>query len=332
MTTIKQIAAIAGVSRGTVDRALNGRDGVKKEVRERILEIARQQGYTPNKAARALATAHKPLKIGVVMPAAGNPFFEEVKAGLSDACAELANFGLELTVRQTEGYNSDAQANAITDLTVQGMDGLLVAPIDTPRIRALLEKNQLPRVFFNSDLPGADRLCYIGQDYYKSGQTAAGLLGLFTTGEVRAAVVTGSLQMPGHSARVRGFTETIKACNPRINVTGILENGDNDGRSYALVMEILRTRNVNALVLTAGGVTGAMRAVTESGRKVRVITYDAPDETVRYLQTGAISATICQDPHAQGYRACKALFDYLSDGISPTDFHTAIDIRIRENI
>ena len=86
------------------------------------------------------------------------------------------------------------------------------------------------------------------------------------------------------------------------------------------------------MVLTAGGVAGAMRAVTESGRKVRVITYDAPDETVRYLQTGAISATICQDPHAQGYRACKALFDYLSDGISPTDFHTAIDIRIRENI
>ena len=49
------IADIAKVSRGTVDRALHGRGGINEATRERILQIARQIGYKPNLAARALS-------------------------------------------------------------------------------------------------------------------------------------------------------------------------------------------------------------------------------------------------------------------------------------
>ncbi len=330
--TIKQIAALAGVSRGTVDRALNGREGVKKEVRERILRIADELGYTPNKAAKALATLHRPLKIGAVMPAAGNPFFEAVKQGLTDACAELSSFGLELIVRQTEGYDAQKQADAIASLAASGIDGLLLAPIDSGCIRDLLKSIQLPVVMFNSALPGAERLCYIGQDYYQSGQTAAGLLALITRGDVRAAVLTGSKQMSGHNDRVRGLSDTLAKYTPRIQISALLENGDDDIRSYELTRDLLRQGQMDALVLTAGGVGGAMRALHEKNRTMPVITYDASPETVSFIQSGAISATICQDPHTQGYQSCRAMFRYLSDGTQPPDIYTDIDIRIRENL
>ena len=60
--TIKKIAEVAGVSRGTVDRALNGRSGVKPEVKENILKIADELGYKPNYAAKALADKRLPEK------------------------------------------------------------------------------------------------------------------------------------------------------------------------------------------------------------------------------------------------------------------------------
>ena len=85
VTSIKEIAALAGVSRGTVDRALNNRGGVNREVAERIRRIAAEKDYKTNRAALALAARKKPLKIGAIFPVEGNVFFLDVIAGLRAA-------------------------------------------------------------------------------------------------------------------------------------------------------------------------------------------------------------------------------------------------------
>ena len=63
--TLQQIAEAAGVSRGTVDRALNNRGRIRPEVEERIKRIAREMGYQPSRAGRALAMAKRKIRIGV---------------------------------------------------------------------------------------------------------------------------------------------------------------------------------------------------------------------------------------------------------------------------
>ena len=77
--TVKQIAELAGVSRGTVDRALNGRGNVRPEIEKKILEIAREMGYTPNRAGKALAYQRKNLSFGIIANADGNEFFDDLK-------------------------------------------------------------------------------------------------------------------------------------------------------------------------------------------------------------------------------------------------------------
>lgn len=79
--TSQKIAELAGVSRGTVDRALNHRGGVKPQVQRRIEELARQHGYSPNRAGKALVT-REPLRVEVLLNSLGNPFYDEVKQGL----------------------------------------------------------------------------------------------------------------------------------------------------------------------------------------------------------------------------------------------------------
>ena len=54
--TLEQVAKLAGVSRSTASRVINGQPNVRAEVRERVLEVIRQHGYQPNPAARALAS------------------------------------------------------------------------------------------------------------------------------------------------------------------------------------------------------------------------------------------------------------------------------------
>jgi LacI family transcriptional regulator len=79
-TTLDQVAASAGVSRMTASRALNNQPGVSTEVRERILRIANELGYVPNRAARDLA-AGRPRVIGLLCADMHAPFVAEIISG-----------------------------------------------------------------------------------------------------------------------------------------------------------------------------------------------------------------------------------------------------------
>src|SRR5437868_3546786 len=79
---IHLIAELAHVSIGTVDRALHGRAGINDATRQRILQIARQVGYAPNLAARALSVAKANTKIGVCVPREIHFFYDQLWNGI----------------------------------------------------------------------------------------------------------------------------------------------------------------------------------------------------------------------------------------------------------
>jgi DNA-binding LacI/PurR family transcriptional regulator len=98
--TIRDIAERAGVSKGAVSYALNGRPGVSEDTRERILAIARELGWYPNRAARALSAARADA-CGLVLARPAHviglePFFMEFIAGVE---SELASRAMALTIQ-----------------------------------------------------------------------------------------------------------------------------------------------------------------------------------------------------------------------------------------
>ena len=100
--TIQQIADMAGVSRGTVDRVLNGRSYVSEEVRARVLAAIEETGYISPKEAyrRKQELACQPLKLGVLLPNWGDQFQEEVREGILRASAELEEQNIQVLIRR----------------------------------------------------------------------------------------------------------------------------------------------------------------------------------------------------------------------------------------
>ena len=78
MVTIKQIADMCGVSRGTVDRVLNNRGNVKPDKQKLILDMAKKLNYIPNPAGRALVSRRSNPTVGVILPSKGIRFFDDV--------------------------------------------------------------------------------------------------------------------------------------------------------------------------------------------------------------------------------------------------------------
>ena len=192
--TIQQIAEKANVSRGTVDRALNNRGRINPEVAERILRIAEEMGYVPRGKKKTLDKKAN-IKIGVVTQLAKASFMLEINRGIRQAGEELKNWGVEIVLREVVSVDENEQVRAIEELAAEGIQGLALMPVDCDRIREkinwLTEEKKIPVVTFNSDIVGTRRSCFVGMDNRRSGQTAAGLMGLMTRGSGKVLIITG---------------------------------------------------------------------------------------------------------------------------------------------
>jgi len=320
--TIKEIAKIAGVSRGTVDRALNNRDGVNEEVAKKVLAIAKALGYTPNTVGKALSLQKQQRKIAVILNSIGNPFFEPILAGIEKASKEVSDFGFQITVKEFNGFNVEVQLNLLDEVESDDFDYLAIAPINSPLIAsrlAELSQKGIVILTINNDIELEERVAYVGCDYWKSGKTAAGLFGLITGGEANVGIITGSVHSSGHNARIGGFQEVIKTDFPKINIVKVVENFDDDTISYRVVKELFAEDNkIDSLYFTAAGTKGGLQAVCDLGLagRVKIITFDMTPEVKHHLEIGTIAATICQQQPNDRCRPYKNRC-YLRRGVYP---------------
>lgn len=341
MATIKEIADLAGVSRGTVDRVLNRRGAVSPQTEGKIMEIVRALDYRPNKAGTALAAQKKKYRIGVILFSENNPFFDEVMEGVRTKASELQDYGITTITRRVE-FDVEAQINAIEELVKEGIHGLMLAPYNHILIQEKIDEliqRQIPVVTVNTDIAGSRRMAYVGSDYFRGGCMAAGLFALMTDGDVELGVITGSSNVLCHTERVKGLRHTLENSYPRIHISRILENHDDEFRSYMLTRQLLQEQpHINALFYAAAGVHGGCRAIeefiSESNARLKVITFDEVPTTLQMLKKGIISATISQQPCKQGSQSLDILFEYLTSGTMPGKEENFVEhsIKIRENI
>lgn len=338
MATIKEIASLAGVSRGTVDRVLNHRGAVSPQTEQKIWEIVQALDYKPNKAGIVLAAQKKNLKLGVVLLGLSTPFYDDVLIGVRSKAAELEGYNCSVLIRQTE-YSLDQQLAAIDELLGEGINGLAISPYNDMQIREKINElydRGIPVVTLNTDIENSKRIAYVGSNFYRSGETAAGLMHLMTKGCINVGIVSGSRNVLCHTERIAGFQKVIQSYG-NIHIVDTVTNNDDEVESYELTAKLLSTHpEINALYFSAGGVYGGCRAVLSAGRDkdMTIITNDMVDTTRDYMEKGLIAATICQQPFLQGYNPLSILFTYLTTGELPLTEHNYVDveIRIKENL
>lgn len=339
MATIKEIAALAGVSRGTVDRVLNNRGSVNADTAGKIREIAKALDYKPNRAGLVLAAQKKRLKLGVILFSRENPFYIDVLKGVEEKAQELQGYNCTVIIKQI-AFGVEEQLHAMEELVKEEVNGIALAPYNDERIRERINSlyaDGIPVVTLNTDIENSRRIAYVGSHYTKSGETAAGLMHLMTHGEVNLGIVTGSPNILCHTERIAGFISALKRHNPQARIVEIIENHDDEFESYEKTMGLLKAHpEINALFFAAAGVYGGCRSVTALGLggRIRIIAFDKVPTTKELVEQEIISATICQQPRVQGAMPLDILFTYLATGELPEKecHYVAVDIRIKENI
>jgi len=312
--TIKKLAEMAGVSRGTVDRVLNDRPGVSPTVRERILKLEVELNYRPNQAAKALGFNKNPFVIGILLPPKEVEFFEGVRAGVQAAATEYQDFGLRIE----EHFVSDTEVSeavaVLEDLIERGVKGLMVTGIDHPQMAQALQRavgKGIPLVTYNSDIANCARACFVGQDLVQSGRIAAELMAKMLPPTAKILVVTSSLQFQAQKQRLEGFQAAWHGASKTIVV---LEGLDLHTMTEQTIRQALVEHpDVEGIYLSVSPMRAVLSALKNRPEpRIRVVCNDLLPTTRQALLDGVVDFTILQDEFQQGYRPLRYLFEKIT--------------------
>lgn len=323
--TSKQIAELAGVSRGTVDRALHNRGRVNPEVAERIRKIAADLGYQPHPAGQALVLSNKEFKFGVYLQSASTPTMQMVLSGVHKAAEELRPYGVTTNIITNPGFDKNAEMQAIDNLLADGCQALAITPTTeadvVDRIERLIEDG-IPVVMFNGDIPSSNRLCYVGMDNYKSGKMAGALMGYMLPSGGKVLPITAHLTNHAHYIRAKGFMEVLESDFPNIQLLPLQACFDKDAFAYEITkMALHENPDLKGLYVAANGAHGAVCAIEDAGLtgEIRVITFDMNTPNVQDLRDGRLTLILHQHPEMEGYRPLHILYEYVAKGQAPAD-------------
>lgn len=334
--TLQQIAEAAGVSRGTVDRALKNRGRVNAEVAERIRKIAKEMGYQPSRAGRALAMAKKNVKIAVILQSVQTPFMNLVLEGVLAAKQEVESLGGSVEIFPIKGVNAQNVMEVMDKLYEEQYSGIALVPSEDSvlknKIRQFAEEYEIPIVTLNSDVEDTKRLCYVGQNGIQSGRTAAGLMGEIIGEKGQVVVISGHISNPSLNNRARGFQSEIMDEFPEIELIHTRYSYDDDWVAGKIVEELIEQYpNLSGIYITGPAVNGICEALEKlgKGKSIKVIGNDFLSENKKWMEKGVINFLIGQDAYVQGYEPVMILFRLFLDHKEPKEEYQYTEIVIK---
>lgn len=338
--TLQQIAEACRVSRGTVDRALHNKEGVRPEVAQRIREVAREMGYIPRHASPLAAAGT--VRIGVVLHTGISDFVQQL-AKIILAFPAQSLLPIEVILRVMDGTDVHHQLALIDDLVQnEQLDGLILMPLAHTLIRdkinALTDADGLPVVTVNTDMSDSARLAYVGPDNIACGRTAASLMGMATQGKGHILPILG--QRSGHFAdtqRLSGFLAEMTEYYPSVSVLPPEYCFLDQGLAERITRRVLReVDDLTGIYISSVGRSGVYRVLSdiERNRHVHVVVHDLTEDNLQMVRKGVVDFVIGQDVKTQGSLPLQLLFQFLTKHQAPERkvFLTEIDIRLRTNL
>ena len=321
--TIKMIAERAGVSIGTVDRVLHDRPYVKPEVRERVLEALEELNYQPNRMASALAMSGTARRFAVVQPMWEPYVRDAMAAGVARFREERRDYNLTVTVEEYPKSGIEECLSLLDWAAAEEVQGVALCAVDCAAVRkklAELAEKHIPVVTFNSDVAGAARLCYVGENAHQAGRIAGEIAAKLLSPGDRALLAYAGPEYTAHKARAEGFLERMGERGfPREDCAVAVTHNDYE-ETLAAVGKALRADPKLRLVYMANlSVTACVEAIRRAGRtgEVRVVSHDSGPEIRRFLKEGLVDFTIDQNLTYQSRHALSVLFDNAVERKAP---------------
>lgn len=317
---IKDIAKMAEVSVGTVDRVIHNRGEVAEDSYKKVMAILEKTGYKPNLIARTLGS-NKTFRIAVLVP---NPtqdeYWKQSFEGIKQADREWGQYGVQLSTYYFELYDKNSFKSA-TEIVLQSQpDGVLTAPIFHQEAVEFFEAcryQNIPFVLVNNNISTSGPLSFIGQDLFQSGRVGAELIHLNDKGPGTYAIlhVYDDIHNSIHlSEKEKGFKDYFNEQNGgQFNTVSLDLNYSHEPTIENELSDLFSDQLLKGiLVTTSKGASVVSKLLEKRGKNgIRLVAYDLLRENLQYLRSGIIDFLINQNSKRQTFIGVSQLANHL---------------------
>ncbi len=319
---IKDIARLAEVSVGTVDRVLHDRPGVSQSSKEKVERILKELDYHPNMYASALASNKKYHFVCLLPAHKEGSYWCDIENGVREAVNAYSDFHISIQAEYYDPYVTDSFDRLCETLLASPLDGVILSPTSPQATATLVERLdnlKIPFVFVDSNVDELAPLAFFGQHSEQSGYFAGSMLAMLQP-EMDEVVVfrythgIQSGQMNQQHNREKGFRRYMNSHHPQcdileldVNVELTAEEVDRCiDRFFATHPDVRCGLTFNSQV----GIFGEYiqrKGMTD----FELLGYDLLERNVKCLKNGTVRFLIAQQPFSQGYSSVVGLCNHL---------------------
>lgn len=309
--TARDVARKAGVSLATVDRVLNGRDGVRAKTVEKVQSAITDLNYARDVGASLLARASS-AKLHFLLPDGANPFFHSLAEAIARETGNLSGARTDIKVTRFAALDPEALVLNINAIKKADCDCAIIVASEDGAVReavARAQNRKVPVMTLVSDLPESKRRHFVGIDNVAAGRTAASLMGRFVGPRAKVAMIVGSMGLRDHRERFIGFHELCLEEFPNLDLIGPIDGFDDAHETGKRVHEVLgHDPDIAGIYCMGAGNEGLIRALQQSGKshRIRVIAHELTSQTRAGLKEGVLDVVLDQDPEGEVRAAIAA--------------------------
>lgn len=341
--TMEQVAKIAKVSIGTVDRVVHNRKGVSEKTRRKVYGVIEEIGYKTNIYASILSRKKGYCIVAVIPYFQTGSYWELVYNGITTAAEEAREFNVDVKIFYYNQFDIESYKAACRNMVDSGPDAVCIAPIykeETIRFLNALSPLSLPITYIDTRLEDTEYLAYYGMPMFESGYLAADLL----VGEDRNIKKVVSFNIDGRESspndsfakRQVGFMEYLKEHNPDcellncgISPTDFLYNIKIFDRFFTEHQDIDHIVTFNS---RAHLIADWLELRDVKGKKV--LGYDMLKSNMDALKKGMVTTLIAERTDIEAHTAVMTLVNCLILNKKPLikDNFSSLDILTRYNV
>jgi LacI family transcriptional regulator len=312
--TMKEVAAVAGVSLATVSRVVNGGENVRADLAERVQRAVDLLGYRHNVTASSLRRADGlSASLGLIFEDVSNPFFSAVHRGVEEVARERR----VLTFAGSSDEQPERERELAEAFGARGVDGLIIVPASSDHSYLARDRAAgVALVFVDRPARFVDADAVLSDN---AGGAALAVEHLAAAGHERIAFLGDRPEIHTAAERLRGYREAMAARGLAVDEAHVRTLPAPDD-AYAATRELLAAPGgaPTALFTSQNLITiAAVRALHDLGRENAVALVGFDDVVLADVVRPGLTV-VAQDPAALGRRAAELLFSRLDGYDGPS--------------
>lgn len=340
---IKDIAKLAGVSAGTVDRILHNRGNVSAKSRQAVEKVLSEVGYKYNIHASAISF-RKEFRIIITIPTPiEGEYWGTIRNGIEHALEEFSDIRIDYSYMTYNQFDAFSCHEVFSRIPEAYPDAVIIGQTfaqNTLWLCSHLDEANIPYVFVDSAVEGTNPVETFTTDQHSCGFLLGRLLDIMTPPDSSLAIFNtesvGDSESSNSLLRKEGFLDYMSSGGDNGRIKEASFPVMNPEKAETLLMDFLRKNSdvKGIAVLNSRGYILADILQKHEIKDIRIVSFDLTTNNRRGLENGFISALLCQKPELQGFNAIKAIINKLLYNHPADKVHhlMPIDIVFKENL